>query len=316
MTTLGSDEVQNQLRIPLVLSEILPVGVMGAFMAVMLMATIGTHNSYMHSWGSIFIQDVIMPFRKKPFEPRQHLKILRISIIGVCIFIFFFSLFFPMTDYIFLYFAITAAIFVGGSGAVIIGGLYWKRGTTAAAWSALIVGSVVSVTGIVLQQIYEDFPINGQYFWGIAMGLSSLVYIVVSLLNKKENFDMDKMLHRGKYSIKEETIIIDEVPLKGLKVLGMGKEFTRGDKIIYLTAYTWTFAWVVVFIIGTVFNLSGDVSNSTWMLFWKYFVFINLAVSIIVLIWFTIGGIKDFKEMLFRLKTMIRDHKDDGSVRK
>jgi len=148
------------------------------------------------------------------------------------------------------------------------------------------------------------------------MGLSSLVYIVVSLLNKKENFDMDKMLHRGKYSIKEETIIIDEVPLKGLKVLGMGKEFTRGDKIIYLTAYTWTFAWVVVFIIGTVFNLSGDVSNSTWMLFWKYFVFINLAVSIIVLIWFTIGGIKDFKEMLFRLKTMIRDHKDDGSVRK
>jgi SSS family solute:Na+ symporter len=316
MTDIGSKEVQNQLRIPLVLSKILPVGVMGAFMAVMLMATIGTHNSYMHSWGSIFIQDVVMPFRKKPFEPKQHLKVLRLSILGVCIFIFFFSLIFPMTDYIFLYFAITAAIFVGGSGAVIIGGLYWKRGTTAAAWSALIVGSVVSVTGIILQQIDPDFPINGQYFWGLAMGVSSLVYILVSLLGKKQNFDMDKMLHRGKYAIKEETIIIDEVPVKGLKMLGMGKEFTKGDKFIYLTAYTWTFAWVVVFIIGTLFNLSGDVPDSSWMSFWKYFVIINLIASIVVIIWFTLGGIKDFKDMLQRLKTMVRDHNDDGTVKK
>ncbi|MFH1195124.1 MAG: sodium:solute symporter [bacterium] len=316
MTSIGSEEVQNQLRIPLVLSKILPVGVMGAFMAVMLMATIGTHNSYMHSWGSIFIQDVIMPFRKTPFEPQQHLKVLRISILGVCIFIFIFSLVFPMTDYIFLYFAITAAIFVGGSGAVIIGGLYWKKGTTAAAWSALIVGSVVSVTGIILQQIYKDFPINGQYFWGMAMGISSLVYVLVSLLWKKEDFNMDKMLHRGQYEIKEESVIVEAVPVKGLKMLGMGKEFTRGDKLIYLTAYTWTFLWVVVFIIGTIFNLSGDVPDSSWISFWKYFVIINLVASIIVIIWFTIGGIKDFKDMLRRLKTMVRNHKDDGTVLK
>lgn len=314
MQGIGSSEVQNQLRIPLVLSKILPTGVMGAFMAVMLMATIGTHNSYMHSWGSIFIQDVVMPFRKKPFEPQEHLKVLRISILGVCIFIFVFSLVFPMTDYIFLYFAITAAIFVGGSGAVIIGGLYWKKGTTAAAWSALIVGSVVSVIGIILQQIYKDLPINGQYFWGIAMGVSSLVYVVVSLLGKKEDFDMDKMLHRGKYAIKEESVIVDEVPVKGFKMLGIGKEFTKGDKIIYIAAYSWTFIWVVVFIIGTLFNLSGDVPDSSWISFWKTFVIINLIASIVVIIWFTLGGIKDFKEMIQRLKTMVRDHKDDGTV--
>ena len=316
LTGINDTAIQNQLRIPIVLSKILPVGLMGAFMAVMLMATIGTHNSYMHSWGSIFIQDVIMPFRNKPFEPAQHLKVLRISILGVCIFIFVFSLVFPLTDFIFLYFAITAAIFVGGSGAVIIGGLYWKRGTTTAAWSALIVGSIVSVTGIILQQVYENFPINGQYFWGIAMGVSSLVYVLVSLLGKKEEFDMDKMLHRGKYAIKEETVVVDEVPLKGLKMLGMGKEFTKGDKIIYLAAYTWTFLWVIVFVIGTIFNLSGDVPDSSWITFWKYFVMINLVASIIVIVWFTIGGFKDFSDMLHRLKTMVRNHNDDGTVSK
>lgn len=315
LSGVGNNAIQSQLRIPLVLSKILPVGVMGAFMAVMLMATIGTHNSYMHSWGSIFIQDVIMPFRKKPFEPGQHLKVLRYSILGVCIFIFTFSLLFPMTDYIFLYFAITAAIFVGGSGAVIIGGLYWKRGTTAAAWSALIIGSIVSVGGVILQQIYPHFPINGQYFWGISMGVSSLVYVLVSLLGKRVNFDMDKMLHRGKYAVIEENVVVDEVPVKGLKMLGMGKEFTKGDKIIYIAAYAWTFMWIAVFIIGTIFNLSGDVPDTAWMAFWKYFVFINLAVSFFVIIWFAIGGIKDFKDMLHRLKTMVRDHNDDGTVK-
>ncbi|HEX2962420.1 MAG TPA: sodium:solute symporter [Clostridia bacterium] len=315
LSGVGTKAIQSQLRIPLVLSKILPVGVMGAFLAVMVMATIGTHNSYMHSWGSIFIQDVIMPFRKKPFEPEQHLKVLRFSILGVCIFIFFFSLFFPMTDYIFLYFAITAAIFVGGSGAVIIGGLYWKKGTTAAAWSALIVGCVVSVAGIILQQIYPNFPINGQYFWGIAMAVSTLVYIMVSLLGGKENFDMDKMLHRGKYAIKEESVIVDSVPVKGLKMLGMGKEFTKGDKFIYLAAYAWTFIWVVVFIIGTILNFSENVGDSSWMTFWKTFVQINLAVSFIVIVWFAIGGVKDLREMMYRLKTMVRDHKDDGTVK-
>jgi len=315
LSGVGNDAIQSQLRIPLVLSKILPVGVMGAFLAVMVMATIGTHNSYMHSWGSIFIQDVIMPFKKKPFQPGEHLKVLRLSILGVCIFIFLFSLVFPMTDYIFLYFALTAAIFVGGSGAVIIGGLYWKKGTTAAAWSALIVGSVVSVAGIILQQIYVDFPINGQYFWGIAMGVSTIVYIVVSLFNRRNDFDMDKMLHRGKYAIKEETVIVDAVPVKGFKMLGIGKEFTRGDKFIYLAAYGWTFIWVIVFIIGTIFNFSGDVADSSWMAFWKIFVTINLAASFLIIIWFAIGGIKDFKEMLYRLKTMVRDHHDDGSVK-
>ncbi len=314
LSGVGNAAIQNQLRIPLVLSEIFPVGLMGVFLALMLMATISTHDSYMHSWGSIFIQDVLMPFRKKPFEPGQHIKVLRMSILGVCIFIYFFSLWFPMTDYIFLYFAITAAIFTGGSGAVIIGGLYWKRGTTAAAWSALIVGSVIAVTGIILQQIFPGFPINGQYFWGMAMGGSTIVYIVVSLLGKKQEFDMDKMLHRGKYAIKEETIIVDEVPQKGWKMLGVGKEFTKGDKIIYIAAYSWTFIWVLIFVIGTIMNLTSEISDASWLEFWKFFVITNLIASIVIVIWFTFGGIKDLKDMLNRLRTMVRDHKDDGTV--
>jgi SSS family solute:Na+ symporter len=316
LDSIANPTIRTQLTVPMVLANLLPVGLMGALTSVMLMATIGTHDAYLHSWGSIFIQDVVMPFRTKPFEPKQHLRILRTSIIGVCIFIFFFSLIFQQSEYIFLFFAITGAIFTGGSGAVIIGGLYWKRGTTAAAWSALLTGSTIAVGGIIIKQINPDFPINGQQFWGLAMLSSSVVYIAVSLLGGRHEFNMDKMLHRGQYKIAEDTIVGDAVPVKGLKVLGMGKEFTRGDRLIYILAYSWTAIWAIVFVVGSYWNLSGDVSDTAWMTFWKFFVFINTGASVIILIWFAIGGTKDLREMLKRLDTNVRNHQDDGFVKR
>jgi SSS family solute:Na+ symporter len=286
-----------------------------ALAAVMLAAAIGCNETYLHSWGSIFIQDVVMPLRKKPFAPEQHLKLLKLSILAVAVFSFFFSLLFQQSEYIFLFFAITGAIFAGGSGAVIIGGLYWKRGTTAAAWAAMVVGSVVAVGGIVLHQVNPDFFINGQMFWGLAMAVSSLVYVSVSLLTgRRKNFDMDKMLHRGKYLIREEYTVVDAAPVKGWRVLGMGREFTRSDKVIYVATYAWTASWVVVFVVGTVLNLTRRVDAAAWMHFWKTYVMIYLVASILVIVWFSVGGIIDLKEMIRTLRVMKRDHADTGFV--
>jgi SSS family solute:Na+ symporter len=310
----GPKAVVSQLRVPLVLAKMLPVGLMGAFAAIMLAAAITCHNSYMHSWGSIFIQDIVMPIRRKAFEPQQHLKYLKLSILGVGIFIFFFSLIFQQSEYIFLFLAITGSIFVGGSGAVIIGGLYWKRGTTAAAWSAMITGSIVAVGGIIVQQVVPGFPINGQMFWGLAMLCSSLVYILVSLMGGGRAFDMDRMLHRGQFALKAEGMAPEDKPLRGWKVLGTTKEFTIGDKAIYIVTYAWTFAWVLVFIIGTIYNLTHVVSNAAWMKFWEVYIWIYLAVSIVVTVWFTIGGLANMKEMISALKVMRRDHTDSGFV--
>ncbi|MBI4809849.1 MAG: sodium:solute symporter, partial [Ignavibacteriales bacterium] len=104
-----SSMILSQIKVPLVLTKLLPVGLIGAFAAIMLAAAIACHNSYLHSWGSIFIQDFIMPIRRKPFEPQQHIKYLKLSILGVGIFIFFFSLIFQQSEYIFLFMAITGS---------------------------------------------------------------------------------------------------------------------------------------------------------------------------------------------------------------
>ena len=332
MNALDNDTLQGQLRGPMLLSTILPTGLLGIFAAMMLAAFISTHDTYLHSWGSIFIQDVVMPFRKKPFDKDTHLKVLRYSIFGVAVFIFLFSLFFQQNQKIALFFAITAAIFAGGSGAVIIGGLYWKRGTTAAAWTAMIVGALIAVGGVIIKQIPDVWIyseeilstiksiianlklINGQVYWAIGMGSSSLSYILVSLLGKKNNFNLDKLLLRGKYANKDELNIVNKNTGIGWKALGMGREFTKNDKLIYILNYVWAFGWILVFIIGTVYNLSNEVSNQSWMTFWKYFLLINIIMSVFCIIWFTWGGFKDLGVMMKKLKNTDRDHSDDGWV--
>ncbi len=312
----GSEALQSQLRMPMVLARILPVGLMGLFAGLMLASSITTDDTYLHSWGSIFIQDVVMPLRGRPLTPQQHLKVLRWAVIGVAVFAFFFSLLFQHSQYIFLFFAITGAIFAGGSGAVIIGGLYWKRGTTAAAWSALITGSSIAVGGIVIHQLVDDFPINGQMFWGIAMGASALIYVLVSLLGKREVCDLDKLLHRGRYAVTSDQVTVSEPPVRGLRVLGMGREFTRKDRLIYVLTYVWTLGWVAVFVVGTIYNLTHQVSDQAWERFWKIYIYVNLLATCVVTVWFSLGGLRDIRAMARRLSTVERDPHDDGTVRR
>ncbi|MCF6174675.1 MAG: sodium:solute symporter family protein [Victivallaceae bacterium] len=218
---IDNTTIQKQMTVSVVLSKMFPVGLLGLFCAVMLAAFISTHDTYLHSWGSIFIQDVILPFRKKPFSPKQHIWLLRFSVLFVAVFIFCFGMLFKQNEYILMFFSITGAIFLGGAGACIVGGLYWKRGSTSGAWFALILGCVIAVGGMLLRQSWTStlypwmetsapailngltfviegisnnipginwkieakaFPINSQWIYFLAMTLSMVGYIACSLV--------------------------------------------------------------------------------------------------------------------------------------
>jgi solute:Na+ symporter, SSS family len=317
LALVDREAIRSQLRAPLVLVEILPPGLIGAFAAVMLAAFITTHDTYLHSWGSIFVQDVLLPLRRgEPLGQRAHLRALRLSILGVAVFIFVFSLLFQQNQYIFLFFAITGAIFAGGSGAVIIGGLYWRRGTTAAAWSAMITGASISVGGIIAHQVRPGFPINGQQFWAIGMGASLLVYAAVSLLGRGRRVcDLDRLLHRGRWRIAQDEVVGDGVVSRLQRLFLFTPEFTQRDKVFYIATYCWTFFWFALFVTGTVYNLTHDVSDASWAAFWRWFVGTQFLAAGVVLVWFTIGGLRDLRRMFARLRTQQRDLADDGVVR-
>ena len=308
LEAIADPQTRTQLTTPLVIRALLPVGLMGLFVVVMLSAAISTDNTYLHSWGSIFIQDVVMPLRKKPLSPRAHLFLLRASILGVAVFAFFFSLLFRQTQYILLFFAITGSIFVGGAGSAIIGGLYWKRGTTAAAWSAMITGAVLSLGGVAIKQVNPDFFLNGQQMFFVAMVTSALVYIVVSLLGR-QTFDLDRMLHRGAYA---EPGVPE--PTRGLRALRPGPEFTRGDRVLYYLTVGWSLSFFTAFVVITIWNLVSPLPDTWWMGFWRVFILIGLCKGIIVTVWFTIGGGLDLRDLLRTLRLARRDADDDGSV--
>ena len=163
---LGNKQVADQNKVPIMLSQIFPVGLVGLFAAMMIAAFISTHDTYLHSWGTVMIQDVIMPFRKKPFKPKQHIWLLRLSITMVAVFIFLFSYFFKQTDHIQMFFNGSAAIFVGGAGICIIGGLYSKKGTAIGAWTGLIIGALTAFGSIAIQGLWYIEP-QGEPAWGI-----------------------------------------------------------------------------------------------------------------------------------------------------
>ena len=313
--TIENPQIQKQMTVPVAMSVFLPKGLLGAFAALLVTAFISTVNSHLHSWGSIFIQDIVLPFRKKKLSPKVHLRLLKLSALGVAIAVFLFSLLFRQTSYILMWINITAAIYSGGAGAVIIGGLYWSKGTTSAAWTSLLVGCTIAVSGIIIKQIQPDFFLNEQVIYFISMITSLCSYFLVSLLSKGHNFNMDKLLHRGKYADVRDNAHRVVKPLNVImKRLGITDEFTMMDKAIYFVNIGLMLFWFVILIFGTAWNLVSETSDQGWKSYWLMWVVIYATLATIVLIWLAIGGIKDLKNLFKSLAIAQQDFDDDGTV--
>ena len=322
--TVVGPTIQKQVEVTVILRNILPTGISGLLAAIMLVAFISTNDTYLHSWGAIFIQDVILPFRKKSLSPQTHMRLLRLSITAVAVFVFLFSLLFRQVDYIFMFFQITAAI-IAGCGALIIGGLYWKKGSTEGAWAAMISGAVISLLFIVLQQVHAHSPLKNdllRYFASCggmtasayAYGIAIALYITISLIVNRDA-NMDKILNRGKYQIEDEKCIQPQTPLKlFLAGIGIDKNICRTDRIICFSVFLWIVLITLIFIAFNILNIFVDLTDIFWFKFWKIFVIFLFIMGSAVAVWLTWGGFADLRKMFARLSVLKRDQGDDGMV--
>jgi SSS family solute:Na+ symporter len=313
---IADPQVREQMESPIAIAHLLPMGVRGLLCAALLMGIFGGDATHLHSWGGIFIQDVIVPLRKTPLGPQEHIRYLRLSILFVAIFAFIFGICFQQTQYINMWWSVTTAVFVAGAGSAIIGGLYWKKGTTAGAWSAVIVGAVLSLSGIAAEVIYPDFPFNGTQVGFFSNLLAIGVYVVVSLLTCREDFNLDKMLHRGPYAALQPAA--GEVLTRATwweKLVGIDEHFTWWDKLIAGGILGWSIFWLVVMIIGSIWNLFQPWPIGVWALFWNIVgIGIPVIIAFVIGIWFTWGGIKDIRALFARLRQEKINHLDDGTV--
>jgi SSS family solute:Na+ symporter len=227
---------------------------------------------------------------------------------------------------------------------VIIGGLYWRRGTAAGAWAAMLTGSVLAVAGILLRNIIwpsllprwrqatpdwrlwewlpENFPFNGMQMSFFAACIAVLAYVVCSLLSKSPPANMEKLLHRGQYSItcdQAATTVIQKAAKTGKTLwtrLGVGPEFTRGDKAIYLFKMGWVLFFFTSFIIGTIANAFYAFPDSMWEKWWGFIVILTFVIGLGTIVWFLWGGCHDLVKMVNILRITVRNASDDGTVSK
>jgi SSS family solute:Na+ symporter len=312
-------QTQEQMLLPVALSHLLPAGVRGALCVILMMGLFGGDGAALHSWGSLFIQDILVPLQRKPYGPKQHILYLRVSILGVALFSFVFGILFRQTDYLLMWWSITGAVFVGGAGAAIIGGLYWSKGTATGAWAAMVTGSFLSVGGIILREINPNFPLNGLQNQIIVTLIAAMTYVVVSLLTLEEAFNMDRMLHRGAYAT------LDERASKGkskagltallIRLIGIDENFNRGDKWLAISVFVWAVLWFLVFVFGTIWNLASPWPTPVWSEFWLVTaLYIPIVLTVIVAFWFTWGSLRDMNAFFYHLRKEHVDVRDDGTV--
>ncbi len=309
---IADRQSREQMETPIALACLLPVGVKGLFCAILLMGIFGGDATHLHSWGSIFVQDVLVPLRRKPFGPRTHLFLLRCFIVGVAVFAFVFGVAFRMTDYISMWWSVTQAVFTGGAGAAIIGGLYWRKGTAAGAWAGFLTGSLLSVGGIIAQQIEAQagshFALNGVQIAFYACLSAIAVYVVTSLATCREDFDLDAMLHRAGRSRAGRKF---DWKLLG----GIDQNFTRTDRWIAGALLAWTLFWFVFFLAGTAWNLVAPWPVETWLAY-NRIVGLGLPIffAVVTGIWLTYGGLRDLRALFVKLREEKVNRLDDGTV--
>lgn len=337
--------------------QLLPSGLLGLFMLLMVLAMISTDNTRIYSAAITVTQDVILPLKKNSFTLKQHVWVLRLISISIGVIFIMFSTFMAQLDYINLFGMIMCSMWLGGCAPVMIFGLYSRFGTTAGAFTSLIAGMFFSLEAIFVKRNWADmvypwlndygfvepvgnflatvsspfnpyvvwemnpvkFPVNSYEIFFLISLFTLFLYCLVSYFTMKEPFNLDRMLHRGKYNIDGKNKEALKFTLNNAfsKMLGITKEYTTGDKIIAYVFFFQSFVWgfLCVFVGVIIWN-----SITPWPLEWwgTYFflvlLVIPLCLTIISVFWFGIGGFIDLFRLFRDLKARVTNPLDNGQV--
>ncbi|MBO7147386.1 MAG: sodium:panthothenate symporter [Lentisphaeria bacterium] len=346
----------HQLMLPTIMRKILPPGLLGLFCLLVILMIISTDDSRIYSASLTLSQDLVLPLLKKTPTQKQHIMIIRLVTIGVGIFFFCGSMFMSQLEYVTLFVMIMYGIWSAGAGIMVLGGLYSRWGTTAGAWAALLSGSVFMTIGIIIQRNWANAvypwlekmnwvipvgnildwisrPLNPFVVWKIdpykcpvnavelsfiSMLISILFYCIISYLTYKQPFNLDLMLHRGKYNIDGDMEAESVWTWKNIfsKIIGITNEYTRGDRIIAWSVFIYSFGLgFCLFLIIIAWNCFDS-----WTLKWwgNYYLIRSLlipgAVAVVTTVWFFIGGLIDLRRMFRDLKNRQIDNDDNGVV--
>ncbi|HBO43000.1 MAG TPA: hypothetical protein DD670_03510 [Planctomycetaceae bacterium] len=133
--------LDNLYAVPVFLGRLLPPIVIGIMTAGMIAAFMSTQDSYLLCWSSVLTEDVVAPICGDRLSPSVKVLLTRSFIVLIGAYVFWWGIFYPGSEDIWDYMAVTGAIYAAGALAVMSCGLYWKRASSTGAVLALLAGS-------------------------------------------------------------------------------------------------------------------------------------------------------------------------------
>jgi len=189
LATLGP--VANTLEaMPTYLSTAVPAGLMGILVAAMLAADMSTDSSYMLTWCSVIYNDILAPFRKRPWSERKGLFWNRTIIALIGIFLLLYGLWYPLKGDLWTYLGVTGTIYLASISVLLIACCYWRKANSWGAGAAILVSAIIPVTYLVMEQLPSTGALAksiGPYYSGIATYILSGAAMVIGSLLKPQS---------------------------------------------------------------------------------------------------------------------------------
>ena len=138
---------------PAYLHEILPTGLLGIVLAAMLAAEMSTDSGYLLTWATVIYNDLIMPVKRVPFNPKTRLLIVRSLVVVIGIFLVFYGLCYKLEGSAWNYLSLTGNIYLASMLALLVCGLYWRGANSWGAYTAIILGAAGPITFLVVNAI-------------------------------------------------------------------------------------------------------------------------------------------------------------------
>lgn len=191
------DLPDGDTAIPRLVTEVLPAGARGIFIAAFLAALMSSVDSYVNSAAALLCKDLYQRLLHPAASEDQLLRVGRVATVSLVLWAILFAEILMRMDQssgIYVIFQTLMSFFQGPAFAVLLAGILWKRATAPAATAGLLTGIATAVTLFALNQpavcnllaIRPLFRISDPFlYFSIWAFLATLtVLIPVSLLTR------------------------------------------------------------------------------------------------------------------------------------
>lgn len=205
---------------PALVFEYVPVGIRGVIVAALIFALMSTLDSVLNGASSLVVNDFIKT-RKREFTEKQLLRFGRI-LVGV--FMVVAALWAPViTTFpgIVAYFQSFLGYVTMPLVVVLLGGLFWRRASSAAAiWTLAIVP--FGLTAFFAGEVFSVFELQFLYATGVMFGLSVVVFVAISLMTAPPSDEQVRELTWSRATWRQESEDLVGTPwYKNYRVLAL-----------------------------------------------------------------------------------------------